>query len=80
VQWTYDGPISFALMFYPPDKRKRDDDGLVAAFKAARDGIADALKVDDSRFVTTFSVAPVVGGMVKVKIQELKFDKTADRL
>jgi len=38
--------------FYPPDRRRRDDDGLLASMKAARDGIADALNVDDRRFVS----------------------------
>lgn len=70
TQWPHDGPISFHLVFYPPNRRLRDDDGLIAAFKAGRDGIADALKVDDHRFKTTFEVAPSIGGMVKVFIKE----------
>ena len=31
------------LTFYPPDKRKRDDDNMISSFKAGRDGIAQAL-------------------------------------
>jgi len=69
TEWANDGPISFTLTFYLPNKRKHDDDGLVAAFKSGRDGIADALKIDDNRFVTTFSIAPAIGGMVKVAIK-----------
>lgn len=38
------------LQFYPPDYRKRDDDNAFASFKNARDGIAAALQVDDSKF------------------------------
>lgn len=38
------------LTFFPPDKRKRDDDNMVASFKAGRDGIAQALGVDDNLF------------------------------
>lgn len=38
--------------FYPPDRRERDDDNLVAAFKSGRDGVADALGIDDKHFVT----------------------------
>ena len=38
--------------FYPPDRRSRDDDNLVAAFKSGRDGVADALGIDDKHFVT----------------------------
>ncbi len=36
--------------FFPPNRARRDDDNAIAAFKAGRDGIADALKVDDARF------------------------------
>lgn len=38
--------------FFPPDRRARDDDNLIAAFKNGRDGIADALGIDDRRFRT----------------------------
>jgi crossover junction endodeoxyribonuclease RusA len=48
IDWQ--GTIHAFITFYPPDKRQRDDDNLIAAFKSARDGIADALKVDDKRF------------------------------
>lgn len=43
-------PIPVEIRFYPPDRRHRDDDNMIAAFKAARDGIAEALGVDDRRF------------------------------
>lgn len=54
------GPIRLQLDFFPPDRARRDDDNAIASFKAARDGIADALKVDDSRFVTShrFRIQP----------------------
>jgi crossover junction endodeoxyribonuclease RusA len=42
--------IPMTITFYPPDKRLRDDDNMVGSFKAYRDGIADALGVDDRRF------------------------------
>jgi crossover junction endodeoxyribonuclease RusA len=38
--------------FYPPDKRAYDDDNIAAAFKAGRDGIAEALGINDRRFVS----------------------------
>jgi crossover junction endodeoxyribonuclease RusA len=50
-----DGPIRLHLDFFPPDRQSRDDDNAIASFKAGRDGIADALKADDSRFVTSHS-------------------------
>lgn len=42
--------IPLQVRFYPPDKRHRDTDNMVASMKAAVDGIADALKVNDRRF------------------------------
>ncbi len=45
-----DGLIPMTITFVPPDRRHRDDDGMIGAFKHARDGIADALGVDDRRF------------------------------
>lgn len=45
-----DGPIPVRITFYPPDGRHRDDDNMIASFKAARDGVAEALGVDDRRF------------------------------
>lgn len=45
-----EGKIPVKVTFYPPDRRKRDDDGMVSAFKHMRDGIADALELDDHRF------------------------------
>lgn len=44
------GPIALVMTFYPPTAHSRDDDGLIAATKAYRDGIADALGIDDSHF------------------------------
>jgi crossover junction endodeoxyribonuclease RusA len=38
----------YAMAFYYPDRRKRDDDNSEAGCKAYRDGIADALGVDDA--------------------------------
>jgi crossover junction endodeoxyribonuclease RusA len=65
-----DGPLHLWLDFFPPDKRKRDDDGLLAAFKAQRDGIADALGIDDSRFVShpILRTEPRPNGEVHVRI------------
>lgn len=44
------GYIALSLLFIAPDKRRRDWDGLVGAFKACQDGVASALGVDDHRF------------------------------
>jgi hypothetical protein len=42
----------------PKTARRMDDDNLIASLKATRDGIADALGVNDRRFAT----APVKWG------------------
>lgn len=39
----------YALTFYYPTKCLRDDDNALASCKAYRDGIADALRIDDHR-------------------------------
>lgn len=49
------------ITFHPPDNRPRDDDGMIASFKSYRDGIADVIGVDDSRW----RIQPVVGEPVK---------------
>lgn len=63
--------IPLAITFCPPDRRRRDRDNLIASFKAGQDGIADALGVDDSRFVPTYHMGDVVkGGAVIVGEQQ----------
>lgn len=59
--------------FYPPDRRKRDLQNMPATMKAAIDGIADALGVDDHGFKVAWPEAfgePTPGGLVVVKISE----------
>ena len=65
-----DGRLHLWIDFYPPDRRRRDDDGLLASMKAARDGIADALGIDDARFVSHPYLKTEVrnGGEVRVRI------------
>ena len=68
VDW--DGFVHAFITFYPPDRRHRDDDNVIAAFKSGRDGVADALVVDDKRFRTHHFLSDEVvnGGAVKVRI------------
>jgi crossover junction endodeoxyribonuclease RusA len=64
-----EGLIALAVRFYPPDRRYRDDDGMVGAIKNFRDGIADALKVDDRRFrCHYFFEDPAKPGRVEVEL------------
>ena len=66
-----DDPMDVQVFFYPPDRRRRDDDGMVGAFKHARDGIADALAVDDRRFRPNYHFCePCKPGRVEVLLQQ----------
>jgi Holliday junction resolvase RusA-like endonuclease len=62
-------PIPVKITFYPPDKRHRDDDNMIGSFKSARDGIAEALGVNDRRFRPHYFFAdPEPPGRVEVKL------------
>ena len=64
-----DGPIRVSITFYPPDARRRDDDNMIASMKAARDGIAEALCVDDHRFRAEYKfAAPEKPGRVEFSL------------
>ena len=61
--------VPITVTFVPPDRRRRDDDGMIGAFKHARDGIADALGIDDRLFKPTYVIAePEKPGRVEVEI------------
>ena len=61
--------IACQVTFYPPDRRRRDDDGMIAAFKHMRDGICDALQIDDVRLRPHYVIAePEAPGRVEVVI------------
>lgn len=63
------GRILLQLEFLPPTARRRDDDNLLASFKAGRDGLADALGIDDSLFVSQVQIGEVhPGGAVRVTL------------
>jgi len=67
------GRAVLSLTFCPPDKRRRDDDNMLAAFKAGRDGIAQALGIDDNKLSLMIEVGePVKGGQVKVQIMVME--------
>ena len=68
LEATGDQKIPMEITFYPPDKRHRDADNMVAAIKSGLDGVADALKVNDRQFLPTFIFSEEVKGMVKIKL------------
>jgi crossover junction endodeoxyribonuclease RusA len=63
--------IALWLDFYPPDRRARDDDNIIAAFKHGRDGVALALGIDDKRFRTFPYVQDKIGGFVRVRLTNI---------
>ena len=64
-------PTGLHLIFHPPDRRRRDLDGMLSAMKPAIDGIADALGVDDSNFSLRLERGePTKGGEVVAVITE----------
>lgn len=66
-----DGPVHVDLTFHPPDRRRRDLDGMFSSMKSALDGVADALEVNDHRFEFTLRRAePVAKGKVVIVIGE----------
>lgn len=76
-QASIQAPAGEALLmieFVPPDRRRRDDDNLLAMFKAGRDGLADALGIDDNVFATQIRMSKetIKGGAVRVRIQAIK--------
>jgi hypothetical protein len=64
-----DGDICLAITFYPPNRRG-DRLNYYNRLKPFFDGIADALKVNDSRFVPTalHFAEPVHAGKVVIRI------------
>lgn len=48
--WNFTGskPLQLHMVICRPDRRKRDDDNIVSSFKSYRDGIFQALGLDDS--------------------------------
>lgn len=65
-----EGDIRVIVTFYPPDRRG-DRINFPNRMKPYFDGIADAMKVNDSRFVPSYHFAePVKNGRVVVSIGE----------
>lgn len=69
---TWEGKVHLSITFHKPSRRPMDMDNMIARMKGGFDGLADALGVDDSRFVLHVEVAdePVKSGLVEVRIGE----------
>ena len=68
-----DVPLETRLTFYPPDKRRRDIDNLLASMKSSLDGIFDALETNDNRVKRTVLEWGEVAqpGRVEIEIREM---------
>lgn len=63
------GRHHLALTFFPPDRRARDRDNLLASMKAGLDGVADALGINDREFdPITISMSDTKGPLVRLTI------------
>ena len=60
------------IVFFPPDKRKRDWDNMLAAAKSGLDGLADAIKVDDSQWQISFLVSQWTDNKMVVSVNYLR--------
>ena len=60
--------LTVSLEFFPPDRRARDTDNMLAAMKSGLDGLADVLGVDDRSWKLTISRSDQIGGFVAVTI------------
>jgi crossover junction endodeoxyribonuclease RusA len=50
--------IAARITFFPPDRRRRDMDNMLAAIKAGIDQVAQHIGVDDSKWTMTLAVSP----------------------
>ena len=64
--------LKVTVIFSPPDKRRRDEDGMLSSVKGYLDGIADMIGIDDSKFqIAIRKDAPVKGGAVRIELESL---------
>ena len=69
-----DGKINLTIEFFPPSRRHYDLDNCLASIKAGLDGVALALGVNDKRFNLTLAMRDEVRGLIRLTINEGKYD------
>jgi crossover junction endodeoxyribonuclease RusA len=62
------GAVHADILFCAPDARRRDLDNLLASIKSALDGIADTIKIDDSKWQIAMRKDPIVWNDCKVVV------------
>jgi crossover junction endodeoxyribonuclease RusA len=68
--WAIGQKLRLEIDFYKPSNRG-DDDNLEAMFKAGRDGLSDAIGIDDKHFVAHRTICGVAnGGRVIVRLTD----------
>ena len=72
-----EGKVHLTIEFYPPSRRRYDLDNCLASIKSGLDGLADALQVNDNRFLLTVRMMEEVKGWIKVTIQERKDNESS---
>jgi Holliday junction resolvase RusA-like endonuclease len=53
------GKVTVKMTFCPKTNRRRDLDNLIAATKSLRDGISDAIGIDDSKTEIAAVIGPI---------------------
>lgn len=61
------------IVGYAQDRRRRDADNLLSSMKGALDGLADALGIDDRRFVPSIYIADEVRKPACVRVVITEF-------
>src|SRR3546814_16425103 len=65
-----DCPLPVKITFCPPDRRHRDDDNMIASFKSGRDGMCEALGINDRLLRPEYHFSdPIKGGAVIVVVE-----------
>jgi crossover junction endodeoxyribonuclease RusA len=68
--WDIPQRLKVTTVFCPPDKRPRDSDNMFASCKAYRDGVADALGINDKFFENHMRREdPCKGGAVFIELE-----------
>lgn len=63
--------LTVRVTFFPPNNRAHDADGVVSSLKAAFDGIADVIGVDDKLWAITPVRGPVdaPNGSIRIELE-----------
>lgn len=52
--------VNVKITFHKPDARRRDDDNIIGSFKSGRDGIADAIGIDDHFWNVEYAIGSLI--------------------